>query len=65
MQEIYKKIIQKYLDDLKNIQEQSNIQEDELPGDSIEITLKFPSISIERIQEYQEELYYNSFEEFL
>jgi hypothetical protein len=46
MHGVYKNIIQRYLNDLKKSQEPSNIQEDELPGDSIERTLKIPGNSI-------------------
>jgi len=65
MEEVYKRIIKRYLDDLKNIQEQSKIQEDELPSDSIERTLKFPGNSIEKFQESQEGMYYDSSKEFI
>jgi hypothetical protein len=41
------------------------IRENELLGDSIKRTLKILGNSIERIQEFQEELYYDSSEEFL
>jgi hypothetical protein len=54
MHEVYKNIIQRYLNDLKKIQEPSKIWEDELPGDSIERTLKCPDNSIGKIQESQE-----------
>jgi hypothetical protein len=60
MHGVYKNIIQRYLNDLKKSQEPSNIQEDELPGDSIERTLKCPGNSIGKIQESQENLYYDS-----
>jgi hypothetical protein len=54
MHGVYKKIIQRYLNEIKKIQEPSNIWEDELPSDSIERTLKIPGNSIGKIQEYQE-----------
>ena len=62
MHEVYKNIIHRCLDDLKRSQEAQNIWETELPGDSIERTLKIDGNSIERIQEFQEELYYDSYE---
>jgi hypothetical protein len=65
MNGVYKRIIHIFLNDLKNSQEPSKLLEDELPGDSIKITLKFSSNSIGRIQEYQKELYYESYEEFI
>jgi hypothetical protein len=64
MQGIYEKIIQRCLSELKKSQEQSKIWENELPGNSIEKTLKCLDNSIEKIQECQEDIYYESFEEF-
>jgi hypothetical protein len=49
---------------LKN-QEPSNIQEDELHGDSIEITLKCPGNSIGKIQKSQENIHGGSTKEFI
>jgi hypothetical protein len=63
MHVIYKNIIQRYLNDLKNNQEPPNIQEDELLGDSIEQNLKGPSNSIEKIKKYQENFHGSSTKE--
>jgi hypothetical protein len=65
MHGIYKNVIHKFLDDLKKIQEQSKIQENELPDDSIETNIKCHDNSIGTMQGFQEELYYDSYEEFL
>jgi hypothetical protein len=78
---VYKNLIERYLNDLKdNVlgslgtsqileslknQEPSNIWEDELPGDSIERTLKFLDNSIGKIQKSQENIHGDSTKEFI
>jgi hypothetical protein len=65
MHGVYKNIIQRCLNDLKKSQEAQNIWENELPGDSIERTLKIPGNSIGKIQKSQEDIYYDSSQEFI
>jgi hypothetical protein len=62
MHRVYKNIIQRCLNDLKEIQEIKNIWDDELPSDSIEINFKDPGNSIGKIQKSQEDIYYDSYE---
>jgi hypothetical protein len=65
MHEVCEMIIKICLNDLKNIQEQSNIRDNELHGDYIERNIKGPGNSIGKIQKSQEDIYYDSYEDFL
>jgi hypothetical protein len=65
MNEIYKTIVQIYLNDLKKNQEPSNILEDEVPSDSIKRTLQCLGNSIGKIQETQENPHGDSTKEFI
>jgi hypothetical protein len=65
MHGVYKKIIQRYLNDLKKIQEPSNIWEDELPSDSIKKNMKCSCNSIGKIQETQKNHHGDSTKELI